>query len=120
MGRKDGENTAPTVIGTAKPTVNTHPITTQSTGTSLTRSNTAASAAPETANTNAAAMIDSLDPAAKGGREGGRESPIAVSPAMATLTGRNAASTKLCTATSRLAAPKAAPRIPYWTSRDSL
>ena len=28
MGRRDGENAAPTVIGTAKPSVNAHPITT--------------------------------------------------------------------------------------------
>ena len=28
MGRSDGENAAPTVIGTAKPSVNAHPITT--------------------------------------------------------------------------------------------
>ena len=32
MGRRDGENQAPTVIGTAKPSVNAHPITTDEHG----------------------------------------------------------------------------------------
>ena len=118
MGRRDGANAAPTVIGTAKPSVNAHPITTASTGTSLARSNTAASIAPATANANATASMDTFDHAAKVGRERGRESPIPVSPAMATLAGRNAASTKLCTAISWTAVPTAAPRIAYWTSRD--
>src|SRR6185312_15370859 len=100
MGRRDGENAVPTVIGTAKPTVIAHPITTQSTGTSLARSNTAASIAPATANTNATASMDTSDHAAKVGRERGSESPIPVSPARATLAGRHAASVKLGIASS--------------------
>ena len=52
--------------------------------------------APTTANTKATASMDTFDHAAKVGRERGRESPIPVSPAMATLAGRSAASTKLC------------------------
>ena len=62
--------------------------------------------------------MDTFDHAAKVGRERGRESPIPVSPAMATLAGRIAASTKLCTAISATAVPTTAPKIPYWTSRD--
>ena len=54
---------------------------------------------------NAAASMDTFDHAANVGRERGKESPIPVSPAMATLAGRSAASTKLCTAISWAAAP---------------
>ena len=93
------------MIGTAKPSVNAHPITTTSTGSSLARSNTAASIAPATANANATASMDTFDHAANVGRERGRESPIPVSPAMATLAGRIAASTKLCTPISWTAVP---------------
>jgi hypothetical protein len=49
---------------------------------------------------------------------GGMESPISVSPAIASLGGRSAASTKLCTPISATAVPTAAPKIPYWTIRD--
>ena len=119
MGRKDGENAVPTVIGTAKTSVNAHPITAKRTGSSRARSNTAASIAPATAYVNATASMDTFVHAAKVGRERGRESPIPVSPAMATLAGRSAASIKLCTPGSGMAAPKAVPNIPYWTSRDA-
>jgi len=116
MGRKDGENAVPTVIGTAKTSVNAHPITAKRTGSSRARSNTAASIAPATAYVNATASMDTFVHAAIVGRERGRESPIPVSPAMATLAGRSAASIKLCTPGSGMAAPKAEPNIPYWTS----
>jgi len=119
MGRKDGENAVPTVIGTAKTSVNAHPITAKRTGSSRARSNTAASIAPATAYVNATASMDTFVHAAIVGRERGRESPIPVSPAMATLAGRSAASIKLCTPGSGMAAPKAVPNIPYWTSRDA-
>ena len=118
MGSRDGEKAAPTTIGTAKPSVNEHAIARASNGTSMTGSNTAANNAPTTAKPNAAASMDAFDHAAKVGRERGRESPIAVSPAMAVLAGRIVASTKLCMVTSEVIAPKTTPTIPYWTSRD--
>src|SRR5258705_6634630 len=37
MGRRDGENAVPTLMGIAKPSVNAHAITTKSTGSSWTR-----------------------------------------------------------------------------------
>jgi len=75
------------------------------------------SVAPPTANAKAAASMGTFDHAAKDGRERGRESPTPVSPAMATLAGRSAASTKLCRAISRVPIPTPTPKIPYWTSR---
>ena len=60
---------------------------------------------PSTANTNTVASTDTVDHAAKLGRERGSESPIPVSPAIATLAGRTAASTKPCTAMSPRAVP---------------
>ena len=92
MGRRDGDRMAPTVIGTAKPSVNAHPITTQSTGSSRACSKTVASIAPPTAKLNAVASMDRFDHVAKVGRERGKQSPIPVSPAMAVLAGRSAAS----------------------------
>src|SRR5271163_4213089 len=120
MGRRDGENEAPTEIGIAQPTVSTHPITTPNAGPYLAKSNTTASSAPETANANAVVTMEMLVQRAKVGRERGRESPMPVSLAMATRAGRNAPSTKLCTEISMAATPDAAPRIPYWTSRHPL
>jgi hypothetical protein len=90
----------------------------QSTGTSRVRSNTDASIAPATANVNAPVSMDTFDHVAKLGRERGRESPMPVSPSMATLAGRTAASGKLCTAITTTAIPDAAPMIAYWTNRD--
>src|ERR1700704_3292123 len=120
MGRRDGENPVPTVIGTPNPSVNAHPITMQSTGTSLARSMTAANMAPATANENAPVSMDTFDQVAKVGRDRGKLSPIPVSPVMATRTGRNAASGKLCTAITTTAIPEAAPMIAYWTNRNPL
>jgi hypothetical protein len=117
MGRRDGENEAPTEIGIAQPTVSTHPITTPNAGPCPARSNTAASNAPEMANAKAVATMDKFVQLAKVGRERGRVSPMPVSPAMATRAGRNAPSAKLCTEISMAATPDAAPRIPYCTSR---
>ena len=66
---------------------------------------------------NDAAITDRFDHAVKLGRERGMESPTSVSPAMATLAGRSAASAKVCTPISWLAVPMTAPRIPDRTSR---
>ena len=104
--------------GTAKKSVNPHPITTTSTRASRTGSSTAASIAPATANANAAASTVRFDHAAKVGRERGRLSPIPVLPARATLAGRRAASGMLCTAITTTEIPMAAPTIAYWTNRD--
>jgi hypothetical protein len=93
MGCKDGANTAVTVIGTVKPIVNTQPVTTDSIGASMARANTAAHIAPAVAFVNATASTDIFDHAAKVGRERGMASPIPVSPAMETRTGRSAPST---------------------------
>src|SRR5882757_7353053 len=67
MGRSDGANAAPTLIGTAKPSVIAPPITTISQGPSLARSNATANIAPATANTNATASMDTFDHAANVG-----------------------------------------------------
>jgi hypothetical protein len=89
-------------------------------GISLARWNTAASMAAQTANTNTVASVDAFDHAAKVGCERGSESPIPVSPTMATLAGRTIASAALCTAGNMAALPKVTPTIPYCTSRDAL
>jgi len=62
--------------------------------------------------------MDRFVQAANVGRDRGRESPIPVPPASATLTGRAAASNMLCTPIRWQAGPKMAPKIPYWPSRD--
>jgi hypothetical protein len=64
--------------------------------------------------------MEMFDQAANVGRERGSESPISVSPAMATLAGRTDPSIKLCTPIKWAAAAKEAPRIPYWASRDKV
>src|SRR5262249_2190055 len=119
IGRNDGETMAPTVIGAARP-VQKQPIATKSTGYSLVRSSTSASIAPPTAKVNKEPSIDTSNHAANVGRERGSESPRPVSPARAARTGRNAPCTEVCNPISAMATPKAAPKIPYWTSRDQL
>ena len=84
----------------------------------LATSNTAASIAPETVNANAVMIMDRLVHVANVGRERGRESPIPLSPMIATRAGRNTPSTKLCTEMSCATIVVAAPRIPYSTSRE--
>src|ERR1700712_340138 len=71
-----------------------------------------------TANTNATASMNALDHAATVRRERGSESPLPVSPARSALTGRTAASARLCAAVSPTPAPAAAPTIPYCTTSD--
>jgi hypothetical protein len=62
---------------------------------------------------NATARTDTFDHVAKLGRERGKESPIAVSPAMANLTGRIDDSTMLCRPIKGTLATNAAPRTEY-------
>ncbi len=120
MGSMDGANTTPTVVGIAKKSVNAHAITTESTGTAVTRSSTAASIALPNANVNATPSMDKFAQLANVGRERGRESPIPVSPAIERLTGRNAAFQKLCTVINWVPTQPAAPRIPYCRSRAAV
>ena len=119
MGRRDGENAAPTVIGTAKPSVNAHPITTAEHGflTGPIEHGRQHRAPDGEREREPRAWTRSTMRQTSGESEAG-QSPIPVSPARATLAGRIAPSTKLCTPISWTAVPTAAPRIPYWTSRD--
>ncbi len=64
------------------------------------------------------ASTRTFDHVAKLGRERGRESPIAESPAIATLAGRTALCGSVCTVISARAAPTTTPRTTYWTSRE--
>ena len=69
---------------------------------------------------NVEAITKTLAHVVNVGRDRGSESPIVVSAAIATLTGRTAPSAKRCMTLNPVATPPAAPRTAYWANRDPL